>query len=65
MDDTHSSGKLTASSQFFRAHDGRAVFLRGVNLSSSVKQPRGLPSHVSDKFFDHGEVVMLDFRFPL
>jgi hypothetical protein len=36
---TPTIGPLNANSRFFTAPDGRSVFLRGVNLSSSVKQP--------------------------
>ncbi|KAJ3367517.1 hypothetical protein HDU91_001351 [Kappamyces sp. JEL0680] len=53
--------------RFFTANDGRTLFLRGVNLSGSVKQPftPRLPSHQPNGFFDGQNVSFVGRPFPL
>lgn len=61
-------GPLKAEARFFTdANSGRTVFLRGVNLSGSTKQPftPDLPSYKLDGFFDHKDVSFVGRPFPL
>lgn len=62
---TPTVGSLLAEGRFFRHPDGRAVFLRGVNLSGSVKQPMEMPSHQPHNFFEQQQVSFVGRPFPL
>lgn len=45
---------LQSDGLFFRDAQGRAVMLKGINLSGAAKLPAqpALPSHLLDKFFE-------------
>lgn len=43
---------LHAASAHFRATDGRTVLLRGINLASSAKTPRGQPGAQLNGFWE-------------
>ncbi|KAI8916174.1 glycoside hydrolase superfamily [Gorgonomyces haynaldii] len=60
-------GVLDTNGRFFKTKDGRTAFLRGVNLSGSVKQPYRpyMPSHQTNGFFDHRDVSFVGRPFPL
>lgn len=65
-DSPKTTGKLETQGRFFTAACGRNIWLRGVNLSGSTKQPFNpkLPSHESNRFYDV-DVSFVGRPFPL
>ena len=65
---TNEPSKLDCNSRFFRVNDcGRAIMLRGVNLSGNAKSPTKpmLPSQEKDGFYDGENVSFVGRPFPL
>lgn len=52
---------IHAASAHFRLNDGRTILLRGVNLSSSAKTPRGQPGAKLDGFWESAKSGDMSF----
>jgi hypothetical protein len=67
LQSTDIGGPIHANGRFFATQDGRTTFLRGVNLSGSVKQPFSpkLPSHQPNNFFDGKNISFVGRPFPI
>ncbi|GAA6027085.1 hypothetical protein JCM8097_006099 [Rhodosporidiobolus ruineniae] len=52
---------IHSSEAHFRLTDGRTILLRGINLASSAKTPRGQPSHQKEGFWEGARSGEMDF----
>lgn len=53
---------IHSSSAHFRLNDGRTILLRGINLASSAKTPRGQPGWKKEGFWEGAKSGEMSFR---